>query len=102
MKVIDQVRQKDKAFAEKIVQQDGFLMDDNDVAKLAQLVPEAQVLVRCNGGRFITAAASVKHFSDIVERDFDTLSGGDIANTVQAVTQGADYVRDCSLLAKDL
>lgn len=81
----------------------GGCMNADDVAQLAELDRLRQCLVRCNGGRFVTAAQNVKHYIAIIERDFNHLqvqASGE-SPEVTAMIQGADYVRDVSLLASD-
>jgi hypothetical protein len=63
-------------------EQMGFLRD-SDLAIIAREDRLRQVLIRCGNGRFTCAAQDVAHFIGIIKRD------------------GADYVRDVSLLASD-
>jgi len=68
----------------------GFLTEE-DVAAIAE-DPATRLqllLVRCGGGRFLAPAQDVKHFIDIIERDYNTAPGV------------GDYVRDVSIPAKE-
>lgn len=69
-----------KAFKDRIMARSHGFMQQDDVAELVKIARLHPVLIRCGSGRFTTPAQDVTHFIDIINRD------------------GADYVRDVSLL----
>lgn len=69
------------ALAKRIDEQFGCL-SLRDVQELCEIDRFWQVLVRCGGGRFITAAQNVEWLAQVVEK-------------------GGDYVRDFSLVVDD-
>ncbi len=81
----------------KIKCQDGFLKDE-DIKQIEAIDPHLLILVRCNNGRFLTPAQNCLHFANIIEQHF-TEKENKFGGVVQAVTNGADYVRDFSLPA---
>lgn len=69
------------ALAKKIDEQHGFL-SEQDVQELCLIDRFWQILVRCGGGRVLTAAQNVQWFT-------------------HSITGGGDYVRDYSLCVDD-
>jgi hypothetical protein len=67
----------------KIVNKQGGFLTAEDIAKLTLLDRLRNVLVRCGSCRFTCPVQCVRHLTAIIARD------------------GADYVRDVSLLASD-
>jgi hypothetical protein len=67
----------------KIVNKQGGFLTAEDIAQLALLDRLRNVLVRCGSCRFTCPAQCARHLTAIIARD------------------GADYVRDVSLLASD-
>lgn len=65
-----------------VIDRGGFLTND-DLALLGECDRLRQVLVRCNGGRFVVAAQCARHYCDIID------------------ASQVDWVRDVSLLASD-
>ena len=78
MRLIDRLRPTNPALAAKLTEQMGFITDV-DLPAIVAFAPRTQLLVRCNIGRFLTAAESVKSFVDIITRE------------------GSDWVRDVSI-----
>lgn len=77
---INLVASKDAMLAEEIQNRFGFVTEAH-ISRLAEIVPAAQLLVRCGNGRFLVKAQDAKWFIDIVTRE------------------GTDHVRDVSLPA---
>jgi hypothetical protein len=80
-KQLRRIAEKSPDLAKKIDEQYGFL-SEKDVQRLSEIDQFWQVLVRCGGGRVLTAAQNVQWFTS-------------------CITQSGDYVRDYGLCVDD-
>lgn len=67
----------------RVIKDQGGFITETDLKILTQHDKLRQLLVRCNGCRFVCAAQDVDHLCSIIE------------------ASGKDYVRDVSLLSTD-
>lgn len=75
---IEEIRENDPALADKIVEDSGFITEDQ-IPFIEKVNRFIMVLVRCGRGRLLCPVQDAKHFIDIINKS------------------EADYVRDVCL-----
>lgn len=86
------IRSKNPELAAKIMSQGGCVTAD-DVPGLVAVDRNLLLLVRCNAGRFLTPADSVKHFVDLITEY------GDMKRKETGSPIAGEWVRDVSIPA---
>lgn len=83
------IRAKSPILARRIENQ-GYMLTQDDVKSLQALFPHMMLLVRCGKGRFMVKAQDCEHFTNII-REHAEMKNNDFMTT--------DHVRDVSLPA---
>lgn len=75
---------------QKAVEENCGFLESRDLQILAAFEPNRQVLVRCSGCRFLTAASNAEHIIEALEKHYSGQGG-----------RALDYCRDISLPTTD-